>query len=82
METAMPATIRKTLLNIETTLIEGGRAAPRPLKFISAAAVIKNPWAGRGFVEYLKPEIHDDQAILSLELGPQSIGCISQILPR
>jgi hypothetical protein len=30
----------------------------------------------------LKPEIHDDQAILSLELGPQSIGCISQILPR
>ena len=30
----------------------------------------------------LKPEIHDDQAILSLELGPQSIGCISQILRR
>lgn len=55
----MPAIIRKTLLNIETTLIEGGRAAPRPLTFISAAAVVKNPWAGRGFVEDLKPEIHD-----------------------
>ncbi len=55
----MPAIIRKTLLNIETTLIEGGRTAPRPLTFISAAAVVKNPWAGRGFVEDLKPEIHD-----------------------
>ena len=30
----------------------------------------------------LKPEIRDGQAILSLELGPQSIGCVSQILPR
>lgn len=55
----MPAIIRKTLLNIETTLIEGGRPAPRPLTFISAAAVVKNPWAGRGFVEDLKPEIQD-----------------------
>ena len=55
----MPAIIRKTLLNVETTLIEGGRVAERPLTFISAAAVVKNPWAGRGFVENLKPEIHD-----------------------
>jgi hypothetical protein len=30
----MPAQIRKTLLHVETTLIEGGRAAPRPLKLI------------------------------------------------
>jgi hypothetical protein len=55
----MPAQIRKTLLHVETTLIEGGRAAPRPLTLIGAAAVVKNPWAGRGFVEDLKPEIHD-----------------------
>ncbi len=55
----MPAQIRKTLLNIETTLIEGGRTAPTPLKFIAAAAVIRNPWAGMGFVEDLKPAIHD-----------------------
>lgn len=54
----MAAQIRKTYLNIETTLIEGGRAAPKPLKLISAAAVLQNPWAGRGFVEDLKPEIH------------------------
>ena len=54
----MAAQIRKTYLNIETTLIEGGRAAPAPLRLISAAAVLQNPWAGRGFVEDLKPEIH------------------------
>ncbi|WP_066457210.1 amino acid synthesis family protein [Castellaniella caeni] len=50
--------IRKTLLNVETILIEGGKEAPTPTKLISAIAVIKNPWAGRGFVEDLKPEIH------------------------
>lgn len=54
----MTAQIRKTLINIETTLIEGGRVAPVPLKLITAAAVVKNPWAGKGFVENLKPEIH------------------------
>lgn len=54
----MPAQIRKTLTLIETTLIEGGREAPRPLKLIAAVAVLKNPWAGQGFVEDLKPQIH------------------------
>ncbi|MDB5665581.1 amino acid synthesis family protein [Cypionkella sp.] len=55
----MPAIIRKTLLHIETTLIEGGKVAPVPLKLIAAAAVVKNPWAGMGFVDDLKPAIHD-----------------------
>jgi hypothetical protein len=54
---AVAATIRKTLLHVETTLIEGGREAPKPLRLIAAMAVVKNPWAGRGFVEDLKPEI-------------------------
>jgi len=52
------AEIRKTVTYIEDTLIEGGRAAPRPLKLFAAAAVLRNPWAGRGFVADLKPEIH------------------------
>ena len=60
----MPAQIRKTWLNVETTLIEGGRTAASPLKFITAAAVIKNPWAGMGFVEDLKPKIHEIAPIL------------------
>ncbi|SFY16752.1 Amino acid synthesis [Paracoccus pantotrophus] len=60
----MIAEIRKTLLNMETTLIEGGRTAPQPLKLITAAAVLKNPWAGRGYVDDLKPEIHAVAPIL------------------
>ena len=60
----MPAIIRKTLLHVETTLIEGGRQAPTPLKLIAAMAVVKNPWAGRGFVEDLKPEIHEVAPVL------------------
>lgn len=54
----MAIQIRKTLLQVETTFIEGGKAAPTPLKLFAALAVVKNPWAGRGFVESLKPEIH------------------------
>ena len=55
----MPAAIRKTLLHVENTLIEGGKTAETPLKMIAAVAVIENPWAGQGFVEDLKPGIHD-----------------------
>ncbi len=55
----MPAEIRKTLLHVENTLIEGGKVAQQPLTMIAAVAVIRNPWAGRGFVDDLKPEIHD-----------------------
>ncbi|OJF94405.1 amino acid synthesis family protein [Pararhizobium antarcticum] len=54
----MAIEIRKTLLQVETTLIEGGKAAGTPLKLFAAIAVIKNPWAGLGYVEDLKPEIH------------------------
>lgn len=55
----MPAEIRKTLLHVENTFIEGGKAAATPLKLIAALAVIKNPWAGQGFVENLRPAIQD-----------------------
>ncbi|WP_238365697.1 amino acid synthesis family protein [Mesobacterium pallidum] len=55
----MPAEIRKTLLHVETTWIEGGKAAPTPLKMIAAIAVIRNPWAGMGFVDDLRPAILD-----------------------
>ena len=60
----MTIQIRKTLLQVETTLIEGGKAAPVPLKLYSAFAVVKNPWAGQGFVENLKPEIHAAAPVL------------------
>jgi hypothetical protein len=60
----MPIELRKTLLNVETTFIEGGRGAEVPLRLIAALAVVRNPWAGRGFVEDLAPEIREIAPLL------------------
>ena len=60
----MPIELRKTLLHVETTFIEGGRGAAVPLRLIAALAVVRNPWAGRGFVEDLKPEIDEIAPLL------------------
>ena len=49
--------IRKISTFLEETHVEGGKAAPRPVTMVVVAAVIQNPWAGRGFVENLRPEI-------------------------
>ena len=65
----MPANIRKTLLHVENTLVEGNKKAKKPLILIAAVAVIKNPWVdlqdSEKFVEDLKPGILD----VSPELG-------------
>ncbi|MGI9405502.1 MAG: amino acid synthesis family protein [Hyphomicrobiaceae bacterium] len=58
MPSELKPVIRKIVTHHETTMIEGGKAAEPPLKLFAAAAVIKNPWAGRGFVEDLTPEIY------------------------
>ena len=60
----MAIQIRKTLLQVETVLIEGGKADPVPLRLYAAMAVVRNPWAGQGFVEDLKPEIHAAAPVL------------------
>ncbi|MFZ1528664.1 MAG: amino acid synthesis family protein, partial [Ferruginibacter sp.] len=41
----------------EDTISDGGRACTPPLRMIAVAAVITNPWYGRGYVEDLQPEI-------------------------
>jgi len=60
----MSIAIRKTLLTVEKTFIEGGKEAAVPLTLYAAMAVVTNPWAGRGFVEDLKPEIHAAAPVL------------------
>jgi len=59
----MPIEIRKTLLHVEKTLIEGNKKAKTPLILIAAVAVIKNPWVdllkGGVFIDDLKPGILD-----------------------
>src|SRR5512139_822107 len=49
--------LRKIATFIEETFIEGGKAAPKPVRFVVVAAVLRNPWAGKGFVEDLRAEI-------------------------
>lgn len=55
----MPTEIRRTILNIQTTMLEGGKAVPVPTKLVTAIAIIRNPWFGRDWVEDLRPEVRD-----------------------
>ena len=49
--------LRKIVTYAEDVFIEGGQASPRPFHLFAAAAVLRNPWAGQGFVQDLRPEI-------------------------
>jgi hypothetical protein len=55
----MTLLLRKVVTYTENTLIEGGKPAERPLQLFAAAAVLRNPWAGQGFVEDLGPAIRE-----------------------
>lgn len=50
--------IRKLYTAIEETRIEGNKNVEKPIKMIATMAVIKNPWAGQGYVEDLMPKIN------------------------
>lgn len=60
----MHPAIRKTLVTTETLYVDGGKAAEKPLVMIAAAAVIRNPWAGLGYVDDLAPQIREFAPIL------------------
>jgi hypothetical protein len=53
----MDLKLRKIVTFEEEVRLEGERAANPPLRMFAVAAVVKNPWAGRGYVADLKPEI-------------------------
>ncbi|MAJ36180.1 MAG: peptide synthetase [Candidatus Puniceispirillum sp. TMED52] len=53
----MEPQIRKIVTYKEVITSDGGKAAESPLVLFAAAAVIQNPWSGRGFVDDLMPEI-------------------------
>ena len=50
----MKLEIRKIVTFEEEIFFEGGKKASQPLKLFGVAAVVKNPWSGRGFVDDLK----------------------------
>ncbi|QIE55657.1 amino acid synthesis family protein [Pikeienuella piscinae] len=54
----MTLTIRKVSIFQEDVSYDQ-RELSRPFRHVIVAAVIKNPWAGEGFVEDLKPKINE-----------------------
>ncbi len=73
MEPTTGLRIRKIVSQSEEILIEGGRAAEQPLLMHSVAAVIANPWAGRGFVEDLRPTILEVAPALGEVMVPRLV---------
>tara|TARA_Y100000590_G_C15708591_1_gene1009502 strand:+ start:1909 stop:2499 length:591 start_codon:yes stop_codon:yes gene_type:complete len=49
--------LRKLNKFVDKTFVEGGKKAKKPVLLVSVAAVIQNPWYGKGFVKNLKPII-------------------------
>ncbi|MFG2968864.1 amino acid synthesis family protein [Streptomyces sp. NPDC048288] len=49
--------IRKVVTVVDEVLLELGRPVAAPARRVAVAAVIRNPWAGRGFVADLQPEV-------------------------
>ena len=62
--------IRKIVTVIEEIRTEGGRAVSPPATVAVVAAVIENPWAGKGFVEDLGPGIEEHASDLGALLAP------------
>ena len=73
----METGLRKISTFIEEIFIEGGRPAARPVKMVVVAAILRNPWAGQGFVEDLQPEI----LRLAPVLGAEMTGRLTALMP-
>lgn len=66
--------LRKVVTYDEVLHREGERAAQPPLRMIGVAAVVKNPWHGRGYVEDLSPEINRIAPIVGKMLTDMLVG--------
>jgi hypothetical protein len=50
--------IRKVVRYVDDIYVDGrGSTDGDPVRMVAVAAVLRNPWAGQGFVENLRPEI-------------------------
>lgn len=72
----MALNIRKIVTYNEEVRIEGERAADRPVTTVMVAAVLTNPWAGRGFVEDLQPEIQANASDLGALIVARLVAAI------
>ena len=72
----MLSDIRKIVSYEEIINVEGEKKAPKELKLVGVAAVVKNPWTGKGFVENLYPEINRISPVLGNLLTEKLISII------
>lgn len=68
--------IRKIVTTVEETLTEGGRTVDPAARVAVVAAVIENPWAGKGFVDDLNPGIEDTASPLGELLAPRVVAAL------
>ena len=73
----MTLTIRKLYTVTEEVLVEGGKPTDRPVTAVAVAAVLTNPWAGRGFTEDLRPVINDYAPVLGKLMTERLIAAIA-----
>jgi hypothetical protein len=64
----METGLRKIATFVEETFVEGGKATERRITTVIVAAVLRNPWAGLGFVDDLRPEILRLAPVLGTEM--------------
>lgn len=65
--------VRKIVTFIDDTCEEGGRRTLRNIRMAGCAAVIRNPWAGAGFVDDLRPGIMEHAAAVGEILVPRLV---------
>ena len=68
--------LRKIVTFDETVFKEGNKKAKIPLRIVGVAAVLSNPWKGKGFIQDLTPEIDRIAPIMGKTLTDRLISLI------
>jgi hypothetical protein len=68
--------VRKIVTLVEEIHTEGGRPVDPPARVVVVAAVVRNPWAGQGFVDDLGPGIDANASDLGELLAPQVLDAL------
>jgi hypothetical protein len=68
--------VRKIVTLVEEIHVEGGREVAPAARVAVVAAVLRNPWAGQGFVDDLAPGIEANASELGELLAPQVLDAL------
>ena len=68
--------VRKIVTIVEEIHLEGGRPVDPAARVVVVAAIVRNPWAGQGFVDDLGPGIDANASDLGELLSPQVLDAL------